>query len=78
MKTDISIDDFKFLKSANGRYMVFYTAPNTQKTWISITDKMQLIDAIRNSNNPPKKDLEALKRLCKKTGSIRETPNDPK
>lgn len=63
MKTQLS--DFTFKFSGYGHYKVTYQSPNTSKKWSTITNNMPLIDATKNSENPLKKDLEQLKRICK-------------
>jgi hypothetical protein len=64
MKTTIS--DFYFKFKGNGHYEVTYTSPVTATQWSTITSDMPLIYATKNSVNPRRKDLETLKRLCKK------------
>lgn len=65
MKTRISISNFKFKIAGHGHYRVTYTSPATGKQWSTVVDDMTLIDATKNSENPKKKDLENLKRICK-------------
>ena len=65
MKTRISIYDFNFLFSGYGHYRVTYTSPVAGKQWRTVISDMTLIDATRNADDPKRKDLEALKRLCK-------------
>jgi len=57
--------DFSFLPAGHGHYKVIYQSPITGKTWETVTSNMPLIDATKNSDNPKRKDLETLKRLCK-------------
>lgn len=66
MKTRIKITDFRFQFSGHGHYKVTYTSPVTGKSWSKVTDNMPLIDATKNEECPLKKDLIALKRLCKR------------
>lgn len=65
MKRKITIYDFDFLFAGYGHYKVTYTSPVTGKKWTVITNDMTLIDATKNADEPKKKDLERLKRLCK-------------
>lgn len=64
----IDIHDFKFEFVGYGHYRVTYTSPVTGKQWTTVTNNMPLIDATRNSEEPKKKDLEQLKRVCKWQG----------
>ena len=63
MKTQLS--DFTFRPSGYGHYKVTYTSPVTGKTWTKTTNDMPLIDATKNADEPKRRDLEELKRLCK-------------
>jgi hypothetical protein len=63
MKTTIS--DFTFTFSGHGHYKVTYTSPVTGKIWTRTTDDMPLIDVTKNADNPKRKDLNELKKLCK-------------
>lgn len=65
MKRKISITDFSFMTSGYGHYKVTYTSPNTLKMWTTVTNDMPLIDATKNAEEPKRKDLEQLKRVCK-------------
>ena len=65
MKNQISRSDFQFLPSGYGHYKVTYTSPATGKQWTAITNNMPLIDTTKNSESPKKKDLIALKEICK-------------
>lgn len=65
MKPTISISDFSFQISGYGHYKVTYTSPITGKSWTATTDNMLLIDATKNTDDPKKADLEALKRVAK-------------
>lgn len=60
--------DFKFEIVGYGHYRVTYTSPVTGKQWTTVTNNMPLIDATRNNEEPKKKDLEQLKRVCKWQG----------
>lgn len=65
MKTKTQLSDFNFQFSGYGHYRVTYTSPATGKQWSTVFDDMTLIDSTRNADEPKRKDLEALKRLCK-------------
>lgn len=60
-----TITDFQFMPSGHGHYKVTYQSPVTFKKWSAITSYMWLIDAIKGADEPKRKDLDALKRLCK-------------
>ena len=64
MKTNIT--DFKFMRSGSGHYKVIFTSPITGKRWSTTTDDMHLIDATNGEEKPKIKDLNKLKKLCKK------------
>lgn len=63
MKT--TIYDFDFEIAGHGYYKVTYTSPATGKRWTTTTNNMPLIDATKNAEEPKRKDLEELKRICK-------------
>lgn len=65
MKTKIQLSDFNFLPSGYGHYKVAYTSPATGKQWITTVSDMTIIDATKNADEPKRKDLEALKWICK-------------
>lgn len=65
MKTRISIYNFNFQFSGYGHYRVTYTSPVTRRQWSTVVNDMTLIDATKNADKPKRKDLEALKRICK-------------
>lgn len=65
MRTKISIHDFRFEFMGRGHYRVTYTSPATSKEWSMVTNNMPLIDATKNAEEPMRRDLEHLKRLCK-------------
>ena len=66
VRNKVSISDFRFIFLGKGAYNVIYTSPITGKMWkIRITD-MPLIDLTKNSDSPKRKDLEALKAICKR------------
>lgn len=67
MKKSISISDFTFRPAGYGHYKVTYTSPVTGKSWTTVTHDMPLVDATKNADDKPlKKDLEELRRLCKR------------
>lgn len=61
----ISISNFTFSFSGHGHYKVTFFSTLTNKSWTSITNNMQLIDATKKAESPKIKDLNDLKRLCK-------------
>ena len=65
MRKKISICDFDFHFSGYGHYKVTYTSPTTGKQWRTTVSDMTLIDATKNADEPKRKDLETLKRICK-------------
>ena len=65
MRKKITISDFQFKLVGYGLYKVTYTSPVTWKQWTSKTNDMELIDATKCADEPKRKDLEALKRVCK-------------
>ena len=67
MKTQKS--DFGFKFSGYGHYKVYYESPITGKLWSKVIDDMQLLDSVKNTDNPKRQDLNTLKRIVK-TGII--------
>ena len=65
MRKKISKSDFRFITAGYGCYIVTYTSPATGEQWTTRTTDMPLIDATKNSDEPKRKDLETLKRICK-------------
>ena len=65
MQTKTQLSDFNFQFSGYGHYRVSYTSPATGKQWSTVIDDMTLIDVTKNADEQKRKDLEALKRLCK-------------
>lgn len=61
----IDISDFTFKPTSHGRYLVTYTSPITNKSWSKSMTDMPLIDATHYADEPLKKDLNELRRLCK-------------
>lgn len=53
------------MPSGYGHYKVTYTSPATFKKWTATTSYMHLIDDTKGADEPKRKDLDALKRLCK-------------
>jgi hypothetical protein len=66
MKNTNSISDFSFNPSGYGHYKVIFKSPVTGKEWKTITSDMPLIDATKNSDSPKIKDLNQLKKICKR------------
>lgn len=62
----IDITDFRFMPAGYGHYKVTYKSPNTGKSWSVTTSNMPLIDATKNAEQPKRKDLEELRRVCKR------------
>lgn len=65
MKNTIQLSDFTFIPRGHGHFKVTYRSPVTGIRWWNITNDMPLIDATKGEDDPKKKDLEELKRLCK-------------
>ncbi len=65
MKTRISIYDFNFQVAGYGHYKVTYTSPVTGRQWSTTVSDMTIIDATKNVDEPKRKDLDALKWMCK-------------
>lgn len=65
MKKKTTISDFRFETAGYGCYKVTYTSPVTWKQWTAETNDMPLIDATKNADEPKRRDLETLKRICK-------------
>ena len=65
MKNKLKRSDFGFRYVAYGCYSVSYTSPVTGRMWSTLTKDMELIDCTKNTDNPKKKDLERLRRICK-------------
>ena len=65
MKRKTTISDFEFTFWGYGHYKVTYTSPATGKKWATVTDDMLMIDATKNAEEPKRKDLERLKKMCK-------------
>ena len=63
MKTRIT--DFDFTFSGYGHYKVTYTSPVTGKSWTTVIDDMQIIDATKNAEQPTQVDLNSLKSRVK-------------
>ena len=65
MRKKTTISDFRFEVAGYGHYKVTYTSPVTWKQWTAKTNDMPLIDATKNADEPKRRDLEILKRVCK-------------
>ena len=65
MRKKTTISDFRFEVAGYGHYKVTYTSPVTWKQWTAKTNDMPLIDATKNADEPKRRDLETLKRVCK-------------
>lgn len=65
MRKKTTISDFRFETAGYGHYKVTYTSPVTWKQWTAKTNDMPLIDATKNADEPKRRDLEILKRICK-------------
>lgn len=65
MTRKTTISDFRFEFAGYGHYKVTYTSPVTGKQWTAKTNDMPLIDATKNADEPKRRDLETLKRVCK-------------
>ena len=65
MRKKVSIRDFRFEFAGYGHYKVTYTSPTTYKQWTALVNEMTLIDTTKNAEEPKRKDLEMLKRMCK-------------
>lgn len=65
MRAKTTISDFRFEFAGYRRYKVTYTSPVTGKQWTAKTNDMPLIDATKNADEPKRRDLETLKRVCK-------------
>lgn len=62
MKTTIT--KFDFAQLSYGLYKVVYTSSKGKK-YTAKVDDMEIIDRVKNTDNPLKKDLNTLKRICK-------------
>lgn len=65
MRAKTTISDFRFEFAGYGHYKVTHTSPVTGKQWTAKTNDMPLIDATKNADEPKRRDLETLKRVCK-------------
>jgi hypothetical protein len=65
MAPKISKRDFAFIFAGHGHYKTFYQSPKTGLTWSKTITDMELIDRVKNSDNPKAKDLNELKRTIK-------------
>lgn len=58
--------EFKIQFISYGHYRVIYTSPKTGREWSRVTDNTPLIDAVKGVEDPRQKDMEMLKKLCKR------------
>lgn len=58
--------NFTFTAAGHGKYWVSYKDPKTGKKSGNLVTDMELIDATKNTDEPKKKDLNQLKRACKR------------
>lgn len=65
MSDNISKKDFTFKLVGHGHYRVTYKSPKTSKMWSATINDMTIIDLTKNEENPKKKHLNQLKKLCK-------------
>lgn len=66
MRTKITKTDFTFRQTGYGRYQVTYQSPATGKEWTADITDMEIIDATKGQDYPLQKDLEWLKKMCKR------------
>lgn len=64
MKTIINKFDFDFAQLSYGLYKVTFTSSKGKK-YTAKVDNMEIIDRVKNTDNPLKKDLNTLKSICK-------------
>lgn len=61
-----SISNFDFRFMGRGHYAVMYTSPKTGRSWRTVVNDMQLIDATKNEPEPTQASLNELKRTIKR------------
>lgn len=61
-----SINNFRFTLLKQGVYLVAYVSERTGRSFGTRVFDMTLIDATKNSDKPKKRDLNRLKKLCKR------------
>lgn len=66
MKTTITKFDFDFAQLSYGLYKVVFTSSKGKKYSANVDD-MCIIDRVKNTDKPFKKDLNNLKRICKES-----------
>ena len=66
MRRKVEKSDFEWKFIGYGKYLVTYTSPLTNRCWSEVVTDMPLIDATKNEEYPKRKDLEILKRMCKR------------
>lgn len=57
---------FSFKPIGFGLYKVTYTSPVTGKEWVAKIDDMTIIDAVKNTDEPKRCDLDDLKARVKR------------
>ena len=66
MKSTINKFDFDFNQIGYGLYKVTFTSSKGKKYSANVDD-MCIIDRVKNTDNPLKKDLNTLKSICKES-----------
>jgi hypothetical protein len=66
MKTTVTKFDFDFTQLSYGLYKVIFTSPKGKK-YMAKVDDMCIIDRVKNTEEPLKKDLNTLKSICKES-----------
>jgi len=64
MKTTVTKFDFDFAQLGYGLYKVTFTSSKGKKYSANVDD-MCIIDRVKNTDKPLKKDLNTLKSMCK-------------
>ena len=64
MKTTITKYNFDFIQLSYGLYKVTFTS-NKGKKYTAKVDDLEIIDRVKNTEYPLKKDLNTLKGICK-------------
>ena len=66
MKATITKFDFDFIQLNYGLYKVTFTSSKGKK-YTAKVDNMEIIDRVKNTDKPLKKDLNTLKSICKES-----------
>ena len=66
MKATINKFDFDFNQIGYGLYQVTFTSSKGKK-YTAKVDNMEIIDRVKNTDCPLKKDLNTLKSICKES-----------